>query len=73
MGSDGVNRLVYKRRTYYRCDVGPGGGGRLRQPRLSFRRPDLRTRRLDTNQGELGISASTEGQNDQTVREVLRK
>ena len=61
----GVSRRVYKRQTYYECDLKPGTVDKMTQPKLVFSKMTTdRDMRSDTAQGDNGSTmTSTEGQN----------
>ena len=60
MGPDGVMKPGSRRQTYYQCDLGQRGRGKLRQSRISFHRPTQGDE--DLQAGYLGISMNTVGQ-----------
>ena len=49
-----------RKQTYYQCDLGQRGRGKLRQSRISFHRPTQGDE--DLQAGYLGISMNTVGQ-----------
>ena len=54
-GADGTDTTEMRRRSYYVCDLGPRGRGRLRQSRLGFR--TVRTE--DDPREEMGDTRNT--------------
>ena len=66
----GGRKVTKTKKFVFVCDVDPMRGGRLRQPTISFEGVLMKTSRPKTSceQGYLGHSTSTEGQNN-TIRE----